>query len=120
MELSFRSTCRVDQSDDPTLAEVLKDCEIHADIEVQCEAEYEGAYFTSLEIEGIDFVPPDSDGAVRAQALMHPELMENIKREIERTVQRDWDEYERQAEDHYRDMEDEAADQMYERWKEEG
>lgn len=119
MEMNFHSRCSIQESTDPTLDGILRDCEIQADIEIRCEAEHEGAYLTEVQIEDLRFEPPDSEGAVKAMALMHPELMESIRRALEDEVRKTWLEYERQAEDHYRDMEDAAADELYERWKEE-
>lgn len=120
MDFSFPTRCSIERSDDPTLEKVLEDCEIDAEISVTCEAEYEGAYFSSLQIESLEFHPPDSEGAVKAQALMHQELMEAIQRELERKVQKNWREYETQAAEYYRDLHDAAEDEAYEAYKERG
>lgn len=119
MDLNFTSRCTLQESQDPTLAVILKDCEIEAEVQINCEAEYEGCYLTDLQIESIEFNPPDSEGAMKAQVLMHQELMETIRRALEDRVRDNWREYESEAEERYRDMEDAAADALYERWKEE-
>lgn len=120
MDFSFRSAVTIEKSDDPVLKAILEDCEINVEVTIHCRSHWDDLDFMTLDLEKVEFDPPDSIGAVKAQTLMHPGLMDSIHIEAEDKVSSRWGDYYSEAAEELQSLHDAAMDAKYDAYKERG
>lgn len=114
MIVSFPAYTSLEESKDPVLGAILSECEIEAQITVECDMHETGADLGGVEVDDISFNPPDAPEALKAMFLMNEGLMATIKSEVAAKVDRDWLEFIPLAYEWHQACLDEAAERRFE------
>lgn len=93
MDFHFNTGMSLKEGDDPFLREILGECEVNAKVEVHCSSYGDDIDFAGLELERLDFDPPDAAALLKAKVLLGGELESRIQIALEAQVAREWADY---------------------------
>lgn len=93
MDFHFASGVTLKESDDPFLGEILRECDVEAHVRVHCSSYGDDIDFAGLELDYLDFSPPDSPALLKTRVLLGRELDGRILIALEAQVAREWDRY---------------------------